>query len=52
MTSFLDVIIWVRWGTEFCWEAVYSFEVTRALWDAGVSCEMAQSEIADFKVAE
>lgn len=37
---------------EICWENFYSFEVTRALWGPGVSCELAQPEIAVFKAAE
>lgn len=53
MTPLLDVIIGVRWVSEFCWEIFfYSFEVTRALWGAGVSCVLAQPEIAVFKAAE
>jgi hypothetical protein len=46
------VIIGVRWVPEFCWEYFYSFGVTRALWGAGVSCVLAQPEIAVFKAAE
>lgn len=52
MTPLLDVIIGVRWVPEFCWEYFYSFGVTRALWGAGVSCVLAQPEIAVFKAAE
>lgn len=52
MTLLLSVIIWGRWVSEFCWEKLYSFEVTRALWGPGVSCVLAQPEIAVVKAAE